>query len=185
MEPTSWHRLPPPCAMQFCVPPAAPLEQPSCWQRLPPPAGTAAASVGFDGGSVPGETRAARTGDGSTKTDVVEYSIGPVTLPQLLDLRHRRYSSLSAPLLSAWNPNPFSLSRPQPLLTSLDSRSRTVRDAKLRAAAGCGLGAAVELAAPAAAMRHAELRAACDGGLGAAHLLAAPATQHPPSCARY
>jgi hypothetical protein len=38
LQPSCWHRLPPPCAWQWGVPPvAAALVQPSCWQRLPPP----------------------------------------------------------------------------------------------------------------------------------------------------
>jgi hypothetical protein len=38
VQPSWWHRLPPPCAMQLGVPPvAAALGQPSCWQRLPSP----------------------------------------------------------------------------------------------------------------------------------------------------
>jgi hypothetical protein len=37
VQPSSWHRLPPPCALQRCVPPSAvDLVQPSCWHRLPP-----------------------------------------------------------------------------------------------------------------------------------------------------
>jgi glucose/arabinose dehydrogenase len=40
-QPSSWHRLPPPCAWQWSVPPpAAAFEQPSCWHRLPPPCAT-------------------------------------------------------------------------------------------------------------------------------------------------
>jgi hypothetical protein len=41
VQPSSWHRLPPPWAMQRSVPPAtADLKQPSCWHRLPPPCTT-------------------------------------------------------------------------------------------------------------------------------------------------
>jgi hypothetical protein len=41
VQPSSWHRLPPPCAMQCGVPPAtADLKQSSCWQRFPPPCET-------------------------------------------------------------------------------------------------------------------------------------------------
>jgi hypothetical protein len=36
-QPSCWHRLPPPCALQKPVSPLANLVQPSCWQRLPPP----------------------------------------------------------------------------------------------------------------------------------------------------
>ena len=36
-QPSFWQRLPPPCAMQYCVSPRGALVQPSCWQRLPPP----------------------------------------------------------------------------------------------------------------------------------------------------
>jgi hypothetical protein len=37
-QPSCWHRLPPPCAQQWGVPPvAAALGQPKCWHRLPPP----------------------------------------------------------------------------------------------------------------------------------------------------
>jgi hypothetical protein len=39
-QPSCWHRLPPPCAWQCCVPPlSARLVQPTCWHRLPPPCG--------------------------------------------------------------------------------------------------------------------------------------------------
>ena len=36
-QPSCWHRLPPPCAMQCCVSPRAALVQPSSWHRLTPP----------------------------------------------------------------------------------------------------------------------------------------------------
>ena len=36
-QPSSWHRLPPPCAMQYPKTSRAVLEHPSFWQRLPPP----------------------------------------------------------------------------------------------------------------------------------------------------
>jgi hypothetical protein len=41
VQPSSLQRLPPPCEMQWCVPPpTAALAQPSVWQRLPPPCPT-------------------------------------------------------------------------------------------------------------------------------------------------
>ena len=37
LQPSCWHRLPPPCATQYPELPSADVRQSSCWHRLPPP----------------------------------------------------------------------------------------------------------------------------------------------------
>jgi hypothetical protein len=147
-QPSCWHRLPPPCAMQWSVSSwTAALEQPACWQRLPPPC--------------------ALQWSEPSKADLVQPSSWHRLPPPCalltalaptvrLAVGRANNSGIEAALVLA----PF---------------APAVRDALLRAAGSSCLGTSRLLAPPAASVRLAVGRAACLSRLETALVLAPPA----------